>query len=407
VARHTVVVTADDDGDYSATIPANTVDPDYDIAVTFLAETEFGRVVTDDVSELEYQHTEYAEDVAPGSNVDVDWTATNDEGPDTAAFGVLDSVTTAGRAADSAGIGLTSLDIHFPGAGDDDDSYSNSGGLYIGDRDWADWDVIDHEYGHRVAHDLGIDDSPGGNHCLENNVSVYICPDNGVPVEPLGLEDGAKLAWSEGWANFYAEAAQESDGSAPAIANIADGRYVDTPLTTDMTDSLDSGYGFGYENEEESSQLDPPPFDVAANFVYQADDNEVAMARWLYDLFDTGGFDIDDDVEDSHLSIEEMADIFSAVGAVNLQGADAGIFNADLYSDVSSTEAHIVNLGSNCSLQEQGVSPGGIWGVRPGFNSSVDRLQDDESPGASRSLRETRGPTPVKTRNCSRRTTCG
>lgn len=53
-------------------------------------------------------------------------------------------------------------------------------------RDPDEWDdsVIAHEIGHYVAHEFAVDDSPGGAH-------------DGSPVDP-------RLAWSEGFAHFYA-----------------------------------------------------------------------------------------------------------------------------------------------------------------------------------------------------------
>lgn len=39
------------------------------------------------------------------------------------------------------------------------------------DLDYADWDVIMHEYGHHVAHKLGIDDSLGGEHSSAENLA--------------------------------------------------------------------------------------------------------------------------------------------------------------------------------------------------------------------------------------------
>lgn len=61
-------------------------------------------------------------------------------------------------------------------------------GIYVYssyDTDEFDDDVLWHEFGHFVAHQYSKDDSPGGNHFLDDNTQDL------------------RLSWSEGWGNFF------------------------------------------------------------------------------------------------------------------------------------------------------------------------------------------------------------
>ena len=61
-------------------------------------------------------------------------------------------------------------------------------GLQTGDHDEYDDAVLLHEYGHHIANHFSRDDSPGGAHLLADNTQDI------------------RLAWSEGWATFFAGA---------------------------------------------------------------------------------------------------------------------------------------------------------------------------------------------------------
>lgn len=121
-------------------------------------------------------------------------------------------------------------------------------GSGLGDHDEYDDDVIWHEYGHFVADKYSRDDSPGGVHFLSNN--------------DLDL----RLAWSEGWGDFFPSALKEwllaSDASLLSIAP-------DTPSTIylDVRDS----WLFIFDIDKPSSQM-----------VYSS--NEVAVANILWNV---------------------------------------------------------------------------------------------------------------------------
>jgi hypothetical protein len=92
------------------------------------------------------------------------------------------------------------------------------------DSDEYDDSVILHEYAHMLAARFSRDDSPGGYHTL------------GDPLDP-------RLAWSEGWANFFSSAVLGRpiflDSKGPGIATI---RY-------DLEENSPAGAGRGYYSE--------------------------------------------------------------------------------------------------------------------------------------------------------------
>jgi Bacterial Ig-like domain (group 2) len=114
------------------------------------------------------------------------------------------------------------------------------------DPDEHDDAVILHEYGHLVAHHLARDDSPGGRHGLFDNAQDI------------------RLAWSEGWADFFGSAAR------------ANSLYVDT-----------DGAGrsrLAFDLESLASPVLPT---LAEHALYTT--SEVAVGAVLWDLYDASG----------------------------------------------------------------------------------------------------------------------
>lgn len=120
-----------------------------------------------------------------------------------------------------------------------------------------DWDTIQHEYGHYVAHQYGLDNSPGGPHYLIQNQHLGEPPNN--------KDAGIRLAWSEGWATFFAVSGQwESNASSMGVPNVGDAFYQTT-----------EGSSFSYSLEEQT------PWNSTG------EDNELAVQRILWDLYDS------------------------------------------------------------------------------------------------------------------------
>lgn len=104
--------------------------------------------------------------------------------------------------------------------------------VILGDRD-ADSDEFDdfiilHEYGHFLAHTFSRDDSPGGYHSGK------------LRLDP-------RLAWSEGWANFFAAAALDDSNYIDTGVNRFDGSGV--LLTMDLDEDRPNGDKSGYWSE--------------------------------------------------------------------------------------------------------------------------------------------------------------
>lgn len=106
-------------------------------------------------------------------------------------------------------------------------SYPNTGGTNftpgantakILQGDTFDWDVVLHEFGHYVAFNLGIDTSMGGLHDWADNLGqIY------------GKNAGDRLAWSEGFATWFALTAELVENvAALKIPNAGDDYFDDT-----------------------------------------------------------------------------------------------------------------------------------------------------------------------------------
>lgn len=120
-----------------------------------------------------------------------------------------------------------------------------------GDPDQFDDSVLLHEYGHYVLDSYSKDDSPGGEHRL-NDSSLDL-----------------RLAWSEGWASFFSSVVRN------------DPVHIDT-----------SGSGIRLKFD-----IEAPSFGSSTRF----DSNELAVAAVLWDLYDPS--DSDDAVQEPFLSI--------------------------------------------------------------------------------------------------------
>jgi hypothetical protein len=115
------------------------------------------------------------------------------------------------------------------------------------DTDHFDNSIIIHEYGHFLEDAVGVTDSPGGSH------------DGNRIIDP-------RLAWSEGWGNFFQAA------------------VLDSPLYRD-TKGNDDGvtlYAF-YVALESLSAYDTPAAQGEGNF------REFSVTRLLWDAIDTNG----------------------------------------------------------------------------------------------------------------------
>jgi hypothetical protein len=145
-----------------------------------------------------------------------------------------------------------SVDLVWPSG--EDGSYFNGTDLRIEQDDRWDWDTVHHEYGHFVAQTLNIEDNPGGPH------NIFAC--HGTTTQP-NKDGGVRLAWGEGWPTYFGTSAQQ-------VFNMA---ALNVPRVGDTV----------YDDLEDTSVT----YDLEANGGGGAgEDNEAAVQRLLWDLFD-------------------------------------------------------------------------------------------------------------------------
>jgi hypothetical protein len=152
------------------------------------------------------------------------------------------------------GAAFRDLDVVYPNG--DTFSFFDGTDLMIEGVDQYDWDTIHHEYGHFVAQQLSIEDNPGGQHNLGDNLS-----------ETRGSKDiGTRLAWGEAWPTYFAISLQQVENAAAlGVPRVGDTRY--QSFETAAT-------GIDYSMEDNNGGGAP------------GEDNEVAVQRVLWDLYD-------------------------------------------------------------------------------------------------------------------------
>ena len=151
------------------------------------------------------------------------------------------------------------------------------------------WDVITHEYGHHVANCEGIDDSPGKGHYngdmaehykshFENSdfdeceIGCAVSNDSYLPFsEDQCKYKGSALAWSEGFATFFGELAQQyfkenyiEDQWVNAIPTFADYSY----------------YAYNFDSSYDLARI------LIEENEFVLGNTEFETARILYDLYD-------------------------------------------------------------------------------------------------------------------------
>jgi hypothetical protein len=150
------------------------------------------------------------------------------------------------------GSDVDSLDVEWP-SGDDGSFYD--GKLNIEQDDRYDWDTVHHEYGHFIMDELDIEDNPGGAH----NIGDCIVDKHGDD-----KSEGNRLAWGEGWPTYFGTSGQfEMNMAALNVPRVGDAMYddlEDTSVSYSMESNTNTGRG---------------------------EDNEVAVQRLLWDLYDS------------------------------------------------------------------------------------------------------------------------
>jgi hypothetical protein len=188
----------------------------------------------------------------------------------------------------NGGTSLAQLPIEWPG--------TRSTSLFDGSRihllmlDRWDWDVIFHEYGHYVMDRFAIDNNPGGNHSSSTCLSDT----------RMSKDIGIRLAWGEGWPTYFGTAGQARFGLASLnVPRVGDVNYDDTE---DIT------VNYSLETQTDGRR---------------GEDNETAVQRMLWDLFDAAS----DSRDNISVSDQTLFDRINAADPDNLSQAWAALRN--------------------------------------------------------------------------------
>lgn len=172
------------------------------------------------------------------------------------------------------------------------------------DTDHFDDSVILHEYGHFLEDIFSITDSPGGSHSGNSMIDP-------------------RLAWSEGWGNFFQGAVRNSPD------------YIDSFGI--RTSAGGSGGGLFFDIPLEAPEIGCSSFESGCDKperAYEGNFREFAVTRFLWDVFDTGG---DDSVDD------EFAELWSLMTSTNAfrnpaeEFRNAGLLVEKYQDDISAT----------------------------------------------------------------------
>jgi hypothetical protein len=308
---------------------------DRDIFVRIITSNGAVNIRTAGILGAPYEADSAVHDETPdGSTVTENFTCANTgTGP---ACGLLTGASyVASYAADlNGGTFLSGINLEWPG----DPGSANFNGSRINLRpgDQFDWDVMFHEYGHYVMSTFNFANNPGGPHNLGDCIS-----------DVQGTKDrGTRMSWAEGWPTFFGTAGQQFFNLASLnVPRVGDVSYTDTG-ESNFTYSLEAG--------------------AAQDNLGLGEDNELAVQRILWDLFDTPA-DGRDTVDRTG---QGLFDTVNAADPVILSTAwaalRAGLSNADDLAFGAITTDHAVGP----SL----ISPAAGNIVGPGANFSWNRL---------------------------------
>jgi hypothetical protein len=203
---------------------------------------------------------------------------------------------------------LASVDISWPNAGG---TNYNGGLIKLLQLDRWDWDVTMHEYGHHIQAQIGIANSPGGNH------------GNGCSSDARNSKDqGVRLAWGEGWPSYNGAVSQQ-------VLNLA---ALGVPRVGDVN----------YDDLEDQTLV----YSLEANTPNQGEDDEAAVQRLLWDLYDNAN-EGRDPISRSDTSIWTTLD---AANPGSLSAAWASLRSGQ-------TNAVDLQMGSIATLQKIGPTP--------------------------------------------------
>ena len=264
------VVTTDEDGNYSATVPGERGDSSaVQLVVRLEANNAAAKVGPRDQRAVIYSRSSAPQAVTSAAAT-VDFPIDSSDLQNLRIFSILDGVLTAYDYVAGGGVGATpsQIFVEFPGTNAKGSFFYNipDDHLNIGQGHAFDWDVYTHEYGHYIQKINNTTQNPGGCHIINANNTGFNQASSGCtgPNRTLTKQQAIALAWGEGWPTFFGTILQiESGAGARGIFGVADTRYTDT------------ANGFAYDLEGNA--------DLRAA---TGEDNELSVQRILWDFAD-------------------------------------------------------------------------------------------------------------------------
>lgn len=167
------------------------------------------------------------------------------------------------------GTNIGGLKVTFPA----NNTTASATAMNVGVGDWADWDVIHHEYGHVLADNNNLDGSSFGD---EHGFGQDLIGKYGKP-------KGTKFAWQEGIATYLGLSAQDAGNLRTVIPNLPN------DLGDEFYDDLiDVNLHVGIEGRNQGSPN-------------VGEGDEASVMRILWDIYDT-------DTENNYFYDDEYSD---------------------------------------------------------------------------------------------------
>jgi VCBS repeat-containing protein len=216
-------------------------------------------------------------------------------------------------------------------------SYTINERVRLKPTDWNGWDTIVHEYGHAVAQSLGFYPFAAAQYLMgELLVPMSHTPEENTRITHPNFSrlDDNKLAFQEGWANFYSMVAQSQDSTMP-VGIVGD-------------DGGTSGDGKLYQFTVELGRPVQSADQGAVGFS-NGEDEELTVMRVLWDLYDP----ITSTDTNQDLGMDNVALGFNGVlSKIRTQGSVA-LTLSDLWNNLiaGATTQDKLNYGSETVLK--------------------------------------------------------
>ena len=242
----TLTTYTDDYGEYSFTF---STDEEVQVNVQILSEGKNILVKKNWISQS-YRTSTPSQTLSPGETASF-YYFLNNESTTFKAFQVCQALITGAHYVEDMGATVPDSTCYFPADGDYYD-----GAINITEEAVEYWDIILHEYGHRLQEYFGISNNPGGNHIInEDQIANH------------GKDKGIRLAWGEGWPTCFAILVTQYYGS--TLENIKD--INDNLYNSFSYDSNGQYYTWSYNIESRYSE---------------GEGCEAAIFSVLYDFYD-------------------------------------------------------------------------------------------------------------------------